>query len=114
MPTLPPLDVSLKYMEIFFSGHGMERLYDYLHDDCQFAGPLYQFSSACDYIESLQVSPPVNCQYKIIQSFEKGPYVNFIYEFSKPGVSTTMSQLFEVDSGKITRILLIFDSAALN
>ena len=50
--------------------------------------------------------------YVLMHSFEKGPLVNLIYEFSKPTIRTTMSQLFEVQDGKITSVLLIFDSGA--
>ena len=111
---MTPLELALRYMEIFFSGHNLDRLEDILHEDCQFRGPFYQFNSARDYIDSLESDPPVDCGYKIIHSFEQGDVVNLVYYFSKPGVSTIMSQLFQVNENKITSIVLIFDSAAFS
>ena len=35
-----------------------------------------------------------------------------IYQFSKPGVSTSMPQTFDTKDGKISSILLIFDTGA--
>ena len=109
---MTPLELAFRYMEIFFSGKDLARLLDILHEGCQFQGPFYQFSSATEYIISLEADPPVDCSYKIIHSFEQSNVVNLIYEFSKPGVSTTMSQLFEMHDNKIISIVLIFDSAA--
>lgn len=109
---MTPLKLALSYMEIFFSGMDLDRLGDILHEDCRFHGPFYQFESAQQYIESLKVDPPVDCRYQIIHTFEQDNVVNLIYYFSKPGVSTIMSQLFEVLDNKITSIVLIFDSAA--
>lgn len=57
------LTITSKYMDIFFSGRDLERLYKILADDLKFSGPFYQFNSARDYIESLQSDPPVNCKY---------------------------------------------------
>jgi hypothetical protein len=107
---MSPLDISLQYMEIFFSGQNIVQLNNILDDDLKFDGPFFSFSSCNDYVESLLSDPPVGCSYHMIQSFENGNMVNLIYEFSKPGINTLMSQLFEVQEGQITRIVLIFDS----
>ncbi len=107
---MAPLDVALKYMDIFFSGRELERLREILADDLVFSGPLYQFDSSRAYLESLQSAPPVDCSYKIVQAFENGPLVNLIYEFSKPSLRTHMSQLFEIRHDKIASMLLIFDT----
>ncbi|WP_455208502.1 nuclear transport factor 2 family protein [Kaarinaea lacus] len=106
------LDLVFRYMEIFFSGMELDRLQDILHDDLKFRGPLYQFNSAREYIASLQADPPFDCSYKIVHAFEKENAVNLLYNFSKPGISTIVSQLFEVRDGKIINIVLIFDSVA--
>lgn len=107
---MKPLDIALQYMDIFFSGRDLDRLYDILADDVKFSGPFYKFESARDYIESVQLDPPAECQYTLVQVFENGPFVNVIYEFSKPLVCAHMSQLFEVRNDKITQMLLIFDT----
>ncbi len=109
---MTPHDLALRYMEIFFSGKDLDRLGTILHEEFQFRGPLYQFDSAQDYIASLKADPPANCSYNIIYSFEQVNLVNLIYEFSKPGVATVMSQLFGVLDNKISNIELIFDSGA--
>ena len=79
--------------------------------DLKFRGPLLQFDTARDYIASLKADPPVDCNYRILHTFEKENIANLFYNFSKPGSTTIMSQLFEVQNDKITRIVLIFDSA---
>lgn len=98
------------YMEIFFSGRDLDRLYSIVADDLRFTGPLYHFASAREYVESLKADPPVDCHYELRHTFEHGPWVNLIYEFFKPTVRADMSQLFEVRDEKIIRILLIFDT----
>jgi len=98
-------------MEIFYSGKELDRLGEILHDSLQFRGPLYQFDSARQYIASLIDDPPTDCSYRILHTFEKDDTVNLIYDFSKPGITTTMSQLFKVVDNKIVHIELIFDSA---
>jgi len=105
------LGLALRYMEIFYSGKELDRLEEILHDKLQFRGPLYQFDSSRQYIASLKDDPPTDCSYRILHTFEKDDTVNLIYDFSKPGITTTMSQLFEVVDNKIAHIELIFDSA---
>jgi hypothetical protein len=106
------LEIALRYMEIFFSGRDLDRLDEVLHRALQFRGPFYQFDSAQEYIASLNADPPMDCGYEILCSFEKDDFVNLVYRFSKPGISTVMSQIFEVRDNKICSIELIFDSAA--
>jgi hypothetical protein len=105
------LGLALRYMEIFYSGKELDRLEEILHDTLQFRGPLYRFDSARQYIESLKNDPPTDCSYRILHAFEKDDTVNLIYDFSKSGITTTMSQLFKVVDNKIAHIELIFDSA---
>ena len=56
--------------------------------------------------------PPKNCEYKIIQSYEDETSACLIYEFSKADLNTPMTHIFEVNDGKISKILLIFDTSA--
>ncbi|GJL79931.1 MAG: hypothetical protein NPINA01_29200 [Nitrospinaceae bacterium] len=109
---MEPIQLALKFMDIFFPGENLEKLRPLLADDFSFSGPFYQFDSAEDYIKSIEVDPPKEFQYKIIRSFEDDSSACLIYEFIKPGVSTPMAQWFEVKDGKISRILLIFDAGA--
>lgn len=106
------LDVVMRYMEIFYSGNEMERLYLVLADGLKFQGPFHRFESSHDYVASLLADPPVGCTYRIVNSFENGDWINLVYDFSKPDVQTLISQLFEVRGNQITRMILIFDTGA--
>ena len=106
---MSPLELAIKYMEIFFSGKDIERLNDIFHEDFRFNGPLYKFNSADDYINSVKNDPPSEFSYKIIKSFHNTTSACLIYEFRKPGLSTIMTQLFEIRKNKIYQIQLIFD-----
>lgn len=107
---MKPLEFAYKYMEILFSDKDINQLKNILTNDCRFVGPLYQFNSAQDYINSLIEEPPIDFEYEIIKSYEDDNSACLIYKFSKPGISTTMAQLFEASENKICRIQLIFDS----
>jgi len=104
------LDLAHNYMQILFSGNDPNLLKDILTDDCKFVGPFYKFNSAQDYIDSLIKDPPINFKCKIVKSFEDDNSACLIYKFTKPGISTTMTQLFEVSGNKISSIQLIFDT----
>lgn len=109
-----PSDLALKYMEIFFSGENLETLTDLFADDLTFEGPFHSFDTAHDYIASLKSGPPVGLAYEIIHVFEDEHSACVVYQFSKAGISTPMAQLFEVADGKISKILLIFDTGPFN
>lgn len=109
---MKPLDIAMKYMEVLFSGKNMEELRPLLSDNFTFQGPLYSFSNPNDYVAALEKDPPDGFQYQILQTFETGSVVCLVYEFNKPGISTTMVQVFKITNGKIESIILIFDTAA--
>lgn len=111
---MTPLDLAQQYMDIVFSGGDLGRLSTILSDDCRFSGPLYQFDSAQAYIDSLKAHPPEDFEYKIIQAFERDAAACIVYQFSKPGITTPMAQLFGTRNGKINNILLVFDTAAFS
>ncbi|HEY5648161.1 MAG TPA: nuclear transport factor 2 family protein [Nitrospiria bacterium] len=98
-------------MEIFYSGRNVEDLRELFSDGFSFTGPFAQYSSADDYISALKADPPRDVHYKIIKSFENESSACLLYEFSKPGMTIPMAQLFEVRDGKISRIILVFDRA---
>jgi hypothetical protein len=105
------LETALKYMDILFSGGDLDGLEGILSHDFQFEGPLFRFDSVADYIASLKEDPPAGWDYRLIRAFESAGSVNLIYEFTKGGIRTPMSQLFEFEGQKISRILLIYDTA---
>jgi len=106
---MKPLELALKYLEIFFSGKNLDDLKYMFADNLIFNGPLYKFSSADDYINLLKKDPPKGMKYKIIKSFEDKNSACVIYQFTKENVSTPMAQLFETENGKLSKILLIFN-----
>ena len=106
-----PLELAKQYMDVIYGGESPELLNDLLSKDCQFEGPMYVFNSATQYIDSLQTDPPVNFDYELIESFENEKSACLVYQFKKTGISIPMTQVFEVVEGKISRILLIFDTA---
>ena len=65
---MKPVDLAYRYMEIFFPGRDLERLNDVLADDLKFSGPFYEFTSARDYVVSLEAQPPMECAYEILSS----------------------------------------------
>lgn len=109
---MSPLDLVLSYMEIVFDGTSVGALCPLLAEDCTFEGPFYQFDTAEAYIQSLEAEPPEGFEYRIIQTFERESSVCLVYHFSKPGISVPMAQVFEISEGKISKILLIFDTGA--
>ncbi len=98
-------------MDIFFSGENFSELRNILAPGLSFTGPFYAFRSAEEYIASLEADPPVGSGYELLGSFESESAACLVYRFTKPGVSTTMAQLFEMEGGRIQQILLVFDTA---
>jgi len=109
---MQPLELALKYMEIFFAGQEMDELRPLLTNDFTFKGPFYQFKSSEDYINALKLDPPQHCEYKIINALANEASVCLIYQFIKPGICEPMAQFFEIKEGQINHILLIFDTKA--
>jgi hypothetical protein len=103
------LELANKYMEIFYGG-ALDELHQLLAEQFSFKGPLFEFNTASEYIDSLKSSPPENFEYEIIESYEKGNSVCLVYNFIKPGVTTIMSQSFKIMDNKISEILLVFDT----
>jgi hypothetical protein len=101
-------------MDVFYSGNDIEALNPLLAPDLKFEGPFYTFNSSEEYLNSLRRDPPGNMSYQIIKSFERDSSLCLIYKFSKPGISTLMAQLFEIENEKIAKILLIFDTSAFS
>lgn len=53
-----PLDLALKYMDIFYNSGRIDELCSILAADGIFEGPLNTFISAADYITVLPLDPP--------------------------------------------------------
>lgn len=105
------IEVVEKYFDILSSDADLEQLRSIFSSNMQFKGPLFQFETAEDYIESLVSEPPIGFRFNIIDMFEKENKVVAIYDFSKGDLHTPMAQFFEFDGELISKILLIFDSS---
>lgn len=109
---MKPLKLAYQHMDIVFNSQDWRKLAEICAADLRFEGPLVQFTSLNDYLRSMISDPPENFEYRIIKTYEDEDSACLIYDFKKGPVSTTMSQLFVVRNGKISRIKLIFDSKA--
>lgn len=109
---MTPLALARRYMEVIFSGADVDALHPLLTDDFTFRGPLYRFDSAAQYIEAMASDPLKDASYRILREFGGEDAACLVYEFTKPGVTTVMAQLFEVRDGRVAAVLLLFDSAA--
>jgi hypothetical protein len=109
---MEPLDLALNYMEIFYSDSDIEALGQILAKNLSFEGPFFQFDSAEDYLNSLRGDSREGLAYELIKSFADEASACLIYQFSKPGISMPMAQMFETDGDKIGKIVLIFDTGA--
>ena len=103
------IDIAKKYLEIFFESKDFDSLARLFDKNLDFKGPFYEFGSAHDYIESLKSSPPIDVSYKIVEEFSSQNSVCIIYNFTKNGKSTLMSQTFWFADGRIKKIRLIFN-----
>ncbi len=111
-PTSRALEVARRYMEVFYSGRAAEELLPILADDLVFEGPFLRCESADEYVDSLRGDSRAGLSYEMLDEFESGESACLVYRFSKPGVETTMAQVFETRGGRIARIRLVFDTGA--
>lgn len=111
---MTPIDLANKYMDILFNTVNISELATILDPELEFIGPYNTFNSADDYISSLLSDPPKDFSFEVIKSFSDDTYACIIYRFTKPGVETTMAQLFESSEGIIKRIRLVYDSEAFH
>lgn len=81
-----------------------------LAPDLRLVGPLYEFESAAQYLASLHANPLETCTYELIQIAETGDNVLVFYNYRKAEESIVIGQLFGFQEGKISEILLVFDS----
>ena len=111
-PTSRALELARRYMEVFYSGRDAEELRPILAEDLVFEGPFLRCESADAYIESLRGDSREGLSYEVLHEFESEASACLLYRFAKPGVDTTMAQVFETRGGRIARITLVFDTGA--
>lgn len=111
---MKPLELAKRYMDILFTEQSPDLLRELLTGDCVFEGPFYTFNTAAEYIASLKEDPPTGFDYELIKAFDNDHSACLVYQFKKPGISIPMVQTFEVTNEGISRILLVFDTAAFS
>ncbi len=107
---MTPLLLAHAYLNIFFHTHDMDELYELFAEDMVFEGPFFQSDTAEAYINRLKADPPVGCSYELHHAFESADAAMLVYTFRKGEIEAKMAQLFEVNEGRIKRIVLIFDT----
>ena len=108
---MTPLELANQYMAIVYGDRDLDDLRAILAPDLEFRGPLFEFDSAAEYMAALESDPPDGFEFEMIRALEDGDAACLLYQFSKPGVSAVMAQLFETDGNRIVRIALVFDTA---
>ena len=105
------ITLAREFLRIFYGDGDLEELNSILAEDLEFSGPFIQTKTAEAYMAALRKSPPQEMDYDILYEFESNCSACVIYRFSKPGVDVSMAQIFEAIDGKISKIILIFDSS---
>jgi len=101
-------EIALEYLRCFCSGDidGLEPL---LAAGLKFTGPRHAFNSTALYLDSLRADLPEKNHYDIISITESDDAIAVFYEYSKPGQTVLIAQLFKISDEKINEILLAFD-----
>jgi hypothetical protein len=107
-----PLELAHEYMNLVFTTCELDLLRNILAEELSFIGPYFTYNKAEDYIDSLKADPPEAFKYEMIKAYEDSTSACLVYRFWKPGIHTIMTQIFEAQNDKITRILLVFDTGA--
>ena len=109
---MTPLALARRYLDCFAAGDvaGLEPL---LHEALAFEGPFLHTHTAAAYLDALRAAPPQGITCTVRAAYEDRTSACLFYRFQKPGVETTMAQHFEIEAGRIRRILLVFDTASV-
>ncbi len=105
-------DVALTFVSRFCAAD-VDALSELLADDFRLKGPLGGFESKATYVSALQENPPVVGRHRILSVSEGVQSVSIFYEYERNETPVTIAQLFLFDSGRISEILLVFDTADL-
>lgn len=100
--------IAIRYLELFCSGR-VDELEPLLAPNLRFEGPFHRSETASDYLDALRKSPPKDCRFELLQSFEDQARTCLLFRFEKPEISVLMAQFFEVADGRITSMQLVFD-----
>ena len=101
-------ELAIEFVKRFCTGD-VDGLAPLLADDLQLEGPLFQFRSSGDYLDSLRKDPPVNGDYRLLSVTDSDDHVSIFYEYRRSEGAITIAQLFKFRDQKISEILLVFD-----
>ena len=102
-------DAALTFLECFCAGN-IDGLEVFLSERLQVRGPLHQFSSRAEYLESLRADPPQACGYAVLSVATGDDEVTIFYDYLKTEGALTVAQLFRFDDHRIAHMRLVFDT----
>ena len=105
----PAADLASDSIRAFCAGD-FRTLKSLLAADVRISGPLGEFASSAAYLGDLALDLPARCGYTILSITENGDCVSVFWRYEKPGKPLLIGQLFRICNGRITDILLIFDT----
>ncbi len=101
-------EVAMDFVKCFCAGD-VNALVPLLAADFKLNGPIFQFSSADAYLDSLKNDPPERCGYRVLSITENADSVSIYYDYEKSEQDITIAQLFKFKNQKITEIRLVFN-----
>lgn len=102
-------DTALAFLECFCAGN-IDGLEDFLNERLRVKGPLHQFNSRTEYLESLRADPPQSCEYDVLSVAIGDDDVTVFYDYLKTEGALTVAQLFRFDDHRIISMWLVFDT----
>ena len=110
-------ETALEYVRCFCRGD-VTALGELLSEDFRLTGPFLQGVSKTEYLDILRADPSEPCEFTVINIFEgdgekdggDGGEVALFWEYQKPEFTLLMAQLCRFSGGRISEILLVFDS----
>ncbi len=99
------------YLECFCSGD-VDGVAATLGDEFRLRGPLFEFDSREEYLQSLRDDALEKVPYSVLESTAGDDTVSVIYEYQKTSGSITIAQFFRLKNEKIVETMLVFDAGA--
>jgi hypothetical protein len=104
-------DTALRFIELFCAAD-LSGLAQVLAADLHVVGPLYEFGSREEYLNSLREDPPEPGACTVLSILEDNETVTVFYDYQKAHQTLTIAQLFTFRDRTIVEILLVFDTGA--
>ena len=106
-------EVALDFVNRFCSGD-VEGLSPLLADEFHLKGPLFEFTSKQDYLDSMARDGLERASFQMLSIAEGTDMVSIFYEYQKAAGTITIAQRFGFRDGLIADILLVFDSSSVS